>query len=63
MVSLHMADRLIKYPQGFTKDILVTVDKLIFPTYFIVLDIEEDGDIPIILEIPFLAMSSALIDV
>ena len=34
---------------------LVKVDKLIFPADFIVLDMEEDKEIPIILGIPFLA--------
>ena len=45
------------------KDILVKVDKFIFPTDFIVLDMEEDKEIPIILGRPFLATGGALIDV
>ena len=39
------------------------MDKFIFPTNFIVLDIEEDKEIPIILGRPFLATSGTLIDV
>ena len=43
--------------------VLVKVDKFIFLTYFIVLDMEKDKEIPIILGRPFLATSGPLIDV
>ena len=49
MVSLQLADRSIQYPRGIIEDVLVKVDKFIFPADFIVLDMEEDQDIPIIL--------------
>ena len=39
------------------------VDKFIFPVYFIVLDMEEDKEIPIILGRPLLATGRAMIDV
>ena len=42
---------------------LVKVDKFIFPADFIVLDIEEDKEIPIILGRPFLATGRTMIDV
>ena len=42
---------------------LVKVDKFIFPTDFIVFDMEEDREIPIILGRPFLATGRAMIDV
>ena len=45
------------------EDVLVKVDKFIFPVYFIVLGMEEDKEIPIILGKPFLATGGALIDV
>ncbi|XP_024021582.1 uncharacterized protein LOC112091651 [Morus notabilis] len=41
-ISLQLADRSIKYPRGIIEDVLVKVDKFIFPADFIVLDIEED---------------------
>ena len=44
------------------KDVLVKVDKFIFPADFIVLDMEEDQDIPIILGRPFLTTGRTLID-
>ena len=42
---------------------LVTVDKFIFSIDFIVLDMEEDKDVPIILGRPFLVTRRALINV
>ena len=45
------------------EDVLVKVDKFIFLEDFIVLDMEEDKEIPIILGKPFLATGEALIDV
>ena len=42
---------------------MVKVDKFIFPANFIVLDMEEDKEIPIILGRPFLAIGKAMIDV
>ncbi|XP_073120537.1 uncharacterized protein [Henckelia pumila] len=62
-VSLQLSDRSIKYPRGIIEDVLVKVDKFIFPVDFVVLDIEEDLDIPFILGRPFLATEKALIDV
>ncbi|XP_024029348.1 uncharacterized protein LOC112093949 [Morus notabilis] len=62
-ISLQMADRSITYPWGIIEDVLVKVDKFIFPVDFVVLDMEEDQEIPIILGRPFLATGRALIDV
>ncbi|GKV13738.1 hypothetical protein SLEP1_g24722 [Rubroshorea leprosula] len=62
-VSLQLADRSIKYPRGVVDDVLVKVDKFIFPVDFIVLDMKEDFEMPLILGRPFLATGKALIDV
>jgi hypothetical protein len=62
-VSLQLADRSITYPRGIIEDVLVKVDKFIFPADFIVLDMEEDQEIPIILGRPFLATCGAEINV
>ena len=53
----------MKHPRGAIEDVLVKVDKFIFPADFIVLDMEEDKEIPIILGRPFLATGRAMIDV
>ena len=47
-VSLQLADRSIKHPRGIIEDVLVKVDKFVFPTNFIVLDMEEDREVPLI---------------
>ena len=62
-VTLQLADRSLKHPRGVIEDVVVKVDKFIFPTDFIVLDMEEDKEIPIILGIPFLATERAMSDV
>ena len=62
-VTLQLADRSLKHPRGVIEDVLVKVDKFIFPTDFIALDMEEDNEIPIILGKPFLATGRAMIDV
>ncbi|XP_073133663.1 uncharacterized protein [Henckelia pumila] len=62
-MSLQLVDRSIKYPRGIIEDVLVKVDKFIFPVDFMVLDMEEDLDMPLILGRPFLATGKALIDV
>ena len=45
------------------EDVMVKVDKFIFSADFIVLDMEEDKEIPIILGRPFLSIGRAMIDV
>ena len=48
-VTLQLAYRSLKHPRWVIEDVLVKVDKFIFPAYFIVLDMEKDKEIPIIL--------------
>ncbi|XP_019051406.1 PREDICTED: uncharacterized protein LOC109113924 [Nelumbo nucifera] len=62
-ISLQLVDKSIKYSRGVMEDVLVKVDKFIFPVGFVVLDMEEDYDMPLILERHILATRRALIDV
>ena len=62
-ISLQLADRSVKYPRGVIEDVLIKVDKFIFPVDFVVLDMEEDREVPLILGRPFLATGRTLIDV
>ncbi|XP_062114067.1 uncharacterized protein LOC133825091 [Humulus lupulus] len=62
-VTLQLVDRSLTHPRCIIEDVLVKVDKFIFPADFIVLDMEEDEDKPIILGRPFLSTGQALIDV
>ncbi|XP_075481127.1 uncharacterized protein LOC142521837 [Primulina tabacum] len=62
-ITLQLADRSLTYPRGIVEDVLVKVDKFIFPADFVILDMEEDHDAPLIFGRPFLATGRALIDV
>jgi len=64
-VTLLLADRSVKVPSGIVEDVLVQVDKFIYPVDFIVLDtqpVEACNSFPVILGRPFLATSNALIN-
>ena len=62
-VTLQMADRTLAKHEGIIEDVLVKVGKFVFPADFIILDMEEDSQIPLLLGWPFLATGAALIDI
>ncbi|XP_019455124.1 PREDICTED: uncharacterized protein LOC109356251 [Lupinus angustifolius] len=63
MMTLQLADRSVKYPYGVAEDVLVKVDVLVFPIDFVIMDIEEDKEVPLILGRPFMKTSRDIIDV
>ncbi|GKC66512.1 ribonuclease H-like domain-containing protein [Tanacetum coccineum] len=50
---VELADRTVKHPKGIAENVLVGIDKFIFPVDFIVLDIPKDIKTPLILGRPF----------
>ena len=52
-----------KHRRGVIENVLVKVDKFLFPADFVILDMEEDNKVPIILGRSFLAMGKAQIKV
>ncbi|KAM6546198.1 hypothetical protein CsatB_026934 [Cannabis sativa] len=48
-VTLQLTDSSMAHSEGKIEDVLVQVDKFIFPADFIILDYEADRDVPIIL--------------
>ncbi|KAL4312911.1 hypothetical protein GQ457_01G018570 [Hibiscus cannabinus] len=60
-VMLQLADHSYVQPERKIEDILIQVDKFIFPADFLILDCEAD-DAPIILGRPFLATGRVLLD-
>ncbi|KAL5578902.1 hypothetical protein UlMin_011344 [Ulmus minor] len=62
-ITLQLADRSFAHPEGKIEDVLIRVDKFVFPVNFIILDFEADREVPIILGRPFLATGRTLIDV
>ena len=61
-VTLQMADITMAKPEGVIADVLVKVGNFVFPVDFIILDMEEDSQVPLLLGRPFLATGAALID-
>ncbi|XP_045802576.1 uncharacterized protein LOC123896203 [Trifolium pratense] len=62
-MSIQFADRSVKYPLGILENVPVRIGQFFIPTDFIVMDIREDSNTPIILGRPFLATAGAIIDV
>ncbi|GJU09573.1 reverse transcriptase domain-containing protein [Tanacetum coccineum] len=54
-LTIELADCTIKQPRGIAENVLVRIGKFIFPIDFIILDIPEDNDVPLILGRPFLS--------
>ncbi|GJW95045.1 putative reverse transcriptase domain-containing protein, partial [Tanacetum coccineum] len=60
---IELADRIIKHPKGVAENVLVGIDKFVFPVDFIVLDMPEDIKVSLILRRPFLFIAHAKINV
>ncbi|GJT78428.1 ribonuclease H-like domain, reverse transcriptase, RNA-dependent DNA polymerase [Tanacetum coccineum] len=60
---VELADRTMKRPKGIAENVLVGIDKFVFPVDFIALDMPEDITTSLILGRPFLSTSHAKIDV
>ncbi|GJZ17967.1 reverse transcriptase domain-containing protein [Tanacetum coccineum] len=59
--SVRLADQSFQYLVGIAKNMLVEVGKFTFPTYFVILEMEEDSKVPFILGRPFLHTVDAVI--
>ncbi|GAU46944.1 hypothetical protein TSUD_180480 [Trifolium subterraneum] len=62
-MTLQLADKSITRPSGIAEDVLVKVDKFMFPIDFVVMDIEEDDDVPLILGRSFMKTARMMIDI
>ena len=61
-MTLQLVDRSITRPYGVIEDVLILVKQLVFPADFVVMDIEEDPQIPIILGRPFMSTANCIVD-
>jgi len=61
-MTLQLADRSITRPYGVIEDVLVKVKQFTFPANFVVMDIEEDPEIPLILGCPFMLTIGCIVD-
>ncbi|KAI3762946.1 hypothetical protein L1987_53391 [Smallanthus sonchifolius] len=48
-MSIQLADRSVKYLRGIVENMLVKVDRFVFPVDFVILDMDDDKNVPIIL--------------
>ncbi|XP_016206578.1 uncharacterized protein LOC107646950 [Arachis ipaensis] len=62
-IALQMAEKSIKQALGLVENVLVKVGKFFLLVDFVILDIEEDHNTPVILGRPLLSTGRALIDV
>ena len=62
-ITLQMADRSMAQPEGILEDVLVKVGKFVFPVDFVVMQMEEYTQVPLLLGRPFLAIGATLIDI
>ena len=62
-IMLQLDNQSYKHPRGVIENVLVKVDKFLFPANFVSLDMEEDDKVPIIIGKPFLATGKAQINV
>ncbi|GKB03781.1 reverse transcriptase domain-containing protein [Tanacetum coccineum] len=60
---IELTNKSTQYPRGIAENVIIKIDKFIFPLDFVVLDMKEDHKIPIILGRLFLATAHAMIDV
>ncbi|GJV32158.1 homeodomain-like protein [Tanacetum coccineum] len=62
-LTVELADRIVKHPKEIVENVLVGIDKFVFPVDFIILDMPEDVKVPLIPKRPFLSTTHAKIDV
>ncbi|XP_022635778.1 uncharacterized protein LOC111241500 [Vigna radiata var. radiata] len=61
-MTLQLVDRSLKYPYGVAEDVLMKVDKFLFPVDFVIMEMEEDVNVPLIFGRPFMKTARVLID-
>ncbi|XP_050877517.1 uncharacterized protein LOC127081288 [Lathyrus oleraceus] len=61
-MSLQLVDRSVKFPISMLENVLVRIGQFYIPTDFVIMDIKEDFNIPIILGRPFLSTVITIID-
>lgn len=62
-ITLQFADHSVKKPYGVVKDVLVKIDKFVFSVDFVILEMPEDEEIPLILGRPFLETGRCVINI
>nr|GFA28508.1 hypothetical protein [Tanacetum cinerariifolium] len=58
-LTIELADKTVKHPKENAKNVLVGISKFVFPVDFIIVDIPEDVNVPLILRRPILSTTQA----
>jgi len=61
-MTLQLVDRSVTRPYSVVEDVLVKVCQFTFPMDFVIMDIEEDAEIPLILGCPFMLTAKCVVD-
>nr|XP_009796530.1 PREDICTED: uncharacterized protein LOC104243084 [Nicotiana sylvestris] len=62
-ISMELASQTTIIPEGIVEDVLVRVDKFVFPMDFIVVNMDDNKEVPLILGRPFLKMGREILDI
>jgi len=62
-MTIQLANRSIRISHGVVENMLVDVGKFTLPVDFVIMDIEEDSNIPLILGRPFMNLANVIISV
>jgi len=62
-MTLQLADRVTQYPYGLVENVLVKVEKFIFYVNFVMMDMEENEEVPLILGRYFIKTARIINDV
>ncbi|XP_050908428.1 uncharacterized protein LOC127122065 [Lathyrus oleraceus] len=62
-MTLQFIDHSMKRPYGILEDIMIKVDKFVFPVDFVIQEMHGDEEIPLIMGILFLEIGRCMIDI
>lgn len=62
-MTLQFVEDSVKKPYCIIEDVLVKIDKFVFPVYFDILEIPKDKEIPLVLGKPFLETRRCMIEI
>jgi len=62
-MTLDLVDRSLKYPHGVVENVMMKVGGFTFPMNFVIMEMEEDTEVPLILGRPFMKIAMVIIDV
>lgn len=62
-MTLKFAKHSVKRPYGIVEDVMVKIDKFVFPIDFVIIEMPKDEEIPLILGRLYLEIGWCMIDI